>query len=380
MVRWHVPPLRRLLSFMPLPGLHPNSRTVSLESAEQLRELGELSETHEGNYIFGEAEGSRSPGHRKEDPDLNELLDLNASIYDLTVQYSCLAVHRCGGSIGFPTLVTVLVLLVLNVFVQMTILFNVDTLIATPAKAHAQHLYQLFTEHCYGVGVVEYIYSQDVFDSFDSWEDKVAKNELCRYPLTEPTFFLLILLIWTLYLMHELKQTLYFWMHTVSLETPAEGRVTFLSHEGNYIITHMGRVLKLWISVMVFLPKFGIAVVLWYIGAGWLTATAGIDNLVLNSLALTFICEVDELIFRTCISEISKSCLDKTKLPLPSFRYTPTVWVPLETLVTCIACISLSYIYLYGMQDAIHDFRWDLNEVCRSNAVRAYHVKSHLGV
>jgi hypothetical protein len=366
---------------MPLPGLHPNSRTVSLESAEQLRELSEHSAAQEENYIFGEAEGSRSPGYRKEDVDLNELLNLNASIYDLTVQYSCLAVHRCGGSIGFPTLVTVLVLEILNVYVQMTILFNVDTLIASPAKDHAQHLYQLFTEHCYGVGVVDLIYNQEVFDSFETWDDKVSKNQLCRYPLTEPSFFLLILLIWTLYLMHELKQTLYFWFHTVGLETPSEGRVTFLSHDGNYIITHMGRGLKLWITVVVFLPKLTIAVVLWYIGAGWLTATAGIDNLVLNSLALTFICEVDELIFRTCISEVSKSCLEKTKLPLPSFRYTPTVWVPLTPLGTSLACIILSYTYLYGLQDAIHDFRWDLTAVCRSNQAHAFHIdRSPLGV
>merc|ERR1712023_598377 len=100
--------------------------------------------------------------------------------------------------------------------------------------------------------------------------------------------------------------------------------------------------LKVWTTLIVFLPKLAIAVVLWYIGAGWLTATTGIDNLVLNSLALTFICEVDELIFRTCISEVAKSCLEKTKLPLPSFRYTPDIRVPAETISTCMACVAVA--------------------------------------
>merc|ERR1711982_324305 len=154
--------------------------------------------------------------------------------------------------------------------------------------------------------------------------------------------------IWTFYLMHELKQTLYFWWQIVSLEQPGGDRkVAILSHSENFIITHMGLCLKAWVTVIVFLPKLGIAVLLWYIGAGWLTATAGIDNLVLNSLALTFICEVDELIYRTCTSEVAKSCLEKTKLPLPSFRYTPTYWVPVETLSTCFVCIAFASLYLF---------------------------------
>lgn len=361
---------------MPVPGLHPSSRSPSVESAEQLRELGEIAATKEESYIFGDAQSrssSRSPG-RPSDNELNEVLNLNPSIYDLTVQYSCLAVHRCGGQIGFAGLLSVLILEALNVYVQMKILFEVNNLIASPAKAHAQQLYQLFTEECYG-STEELIYTQDVFDSFDRWEDKVAKSELCQYPLTAPAFFLLILLIWTFYLMHELKQTLYFWSHTLGLEAPTDGgKVTFLSLGDNFIITHMGRGLKVWTTLTVFLPKLCIAVILWYIGAGWLTATAGIDNLVLNSLALTFICEVDELIFRTCISEVAKSCLEKTKLPLPSFKYTPNIWVPAETLTTCMACMALAYLYLHCMQDAIPDFRWDLTAVCRQHQKETFHV------
>lgn len=370
---------------MPLAGLHPSSRSPSLESADQLRELGELAAIKEENCIFGEAsdddKSPPSPSHRSSEMELNEVLNLNASIYDLTVQYSCLAVHKCGGQMGGPGLLTVLMLEALNVYVQIKILLEVNQLIAIPAKAHAQDLYEAFTEHCYTDIAGEppaYIYSQDVFDNFVRWEDTVTKSELCAYPLTAPAFFILILLIWTFYLMHELKQTLYFWWHTMKLDKPVDGgKVTFLGLNDNFVITHMGFSLKAWISATVFIPKLGIAVFLWYIGAGWLTATAGIDNLVLNSLALTFICEVDELIFRTCTSEVAKSCLDKTKLPLPSFKYTPSIWVPCETMSTCFSCIALAYLYLYCMQDAIPDFRWDLTAVCKSHHLE---TRSHMGI
>lgn len=150
------------------------------------------------------------------------------------------------------------------------------------------------------------------------------------------------------------------------LPSPADmtDKVTFLYHDDNFIITHMGYALKIWTTVTVFLPKLVIAMVLWYIGAGWLTATEGIDNLVLNSLALTFICEVDELLFRACVSEVAKSCLEKTKMPLPPFKYTPSAWLPAELLGTTLVCIVLSFGYMYYLQDAILDFRWDLTELC----------------
>lgn len=339
---------------------------VSVESAEQLREL-------QGFGVFEKEYGNSVNEHAvmpmslsKEDADLNELLNLNPSIYDLTIQYSCLAVHRCGGKAGFPSLITVLILEVLNVFVQMSILLEVDKKIAVPAKVHAENLYDSFTERCYGHSYSTLIYSAEVENSFEHWEDHIAKRELCSFPLTAPFFILLMIGIWTFYLMHELKQTLYFWWHTITLAQPADGKVAILSRGENFIITHMGLGLKIWLTAIVFLPRLGIAVFLWHIGAGWLTATEGIDNLVLNSLALTFICEVDELMFRTCTSEVAKSCLEKTKLPLPSFRYTPTFWVPIETLSTCFGCIALACLYLFALQDAIPNYRWDLTEVCRT--------------
>jgi len=345
---------------MPVPGLHPSSRSVSLESAEQLREL-------QGYGALEEEETTASRvATSKEDADLNELLNLNPSIYDLTVQYSCLAVHRYGGKAGFASLITILILELLNVTVQMSILLEVDKKIAIPAKAHADNLYGLFTETCYGLSDGPLVYTAEVGENFEQWDDNIARHELCQFPLTAPYFILLMIGIWTFYLMHELKQTLYFWWQIVSLETPEDGRVAILNHNDNFIITHMGPCLKVWVTVIVFLPKLGIAIILWHIGAGWLTATAGIDNLVLNSLALTFICEVDELIFRTCTSEVAKSCLEKTKLPLPSFKYTPTYWEPVETLSTCFGCIALAGLYLHFLQDAIPNYRWDLTEVCRS--------------
>lgn len=395
---------------MPLQGLHPRSRSVSIESPEQLGMLGltglrgissrptsidgapsralAMINTAEGGGFSGYAlapqsdDGRNSTDESTSDlhkvSELHEMLNFNASIYDLTVQNSCTVAHSYADRVGVSNLVMVLVLQILNLYMQFNILMEVEALIARPAMAHAQHLYREFTEQCYGTDPESYVYSHEVETHFQAWEDQ-GKAELCAFPMTSPQFFIIILLIWTFFLWHELKQTAYFSYHLLKLERPATGRVTFLEQGDSFLITHVGLFLKAWITISVLLPKFGIAFLLWYIGARWLTATAGIDNLVLNSLALTFICELDELIFRTCVSETTKACLEKTKLPLPPQSYSPSIWGSLEMLGTVLGCVVLALYYVFHLQDVIPDYRWDLAHICRSahiDAVFGTHVQS----
>ncbi|CAE6965122.1 unnamed protein product, partial [Symbiodinium natans] len=286
-----------------------------------------------------------SPGY--DERELNEVLSFNASIYDLTIQYSCLACTSCGGegqdSTVFLNLVLFLGLQVGNVFLQMFLLFEIEFLIAFPAMEHARDLYDRFTDRCYGEDLMAS--SEDVSTLFQSW-DGTAKAELCQFPLTNPTFFFMVILIWTFFLGHELKQTVYFFWHTIRLQRPAEGWVYILDHQdqSQFVITHMNGMLKFWIAFIVFLPKFIIAIVLWYVGARWLTATPGVDNLMLNSLALTFICELDELIFRTCTSENIKACLERTKLPMAPLPAGPSKAGAVETAVTVVGCFALAFL------------------------------------
>ncbi|CAJ1345566.1 unnamed protein product [Effrenium voratum] len=302
-----------------------------------------------------------------EDREINEVLSFNASIYDLTIQYCCLF---CSGFGAEPAVLLNLVLFIAlqlgNVCLQMFLLFEIEFLIAFPAMQHARHLYDAFTASCYdGIDTP----SVEVKARFESW-DAGDKTELCQFPLTNPTFFYMVILIWTFFLGHELKQTVYFFWHTVRLQNPSEGMVYILDHEkeSHFVITHMSKSLKFWIGFIVFLPKFIIAIVLWYIGARWLTATPGVDNLMLNSLALTFICELDELIFRTCTSENIKANLERTKLPMPPSPVGPSVLGALETTVTVVGCFALAYLYLTHFQTAIPDYRWDLADLCRASA------------
>mmetsp|Transcript_26093 Transcript_26093/g.53601 ORF Transcript_26093/g.53601 Transcript_26093/m.53601 type:complete len:380 (+) Transcript_26093:35-1174(+) len=364
---------------MPMQGLRPRIRSISGDNEADLVALGE-SQTVTPTRASKSRDLLSSPlsevdlGHVRieagyDERELNEVLSFNASIYDLTIQYSCLACTGCGEGQDATVLLNLVLFLGLqvgNVFLQMFLLFEIEFLIAFPAMEHARDLYDRFTDHCYGEGLMDP--SEDVGILFQSW-DGTAKAELCQFPLTNPTFFFMVILIWTFFLGHELKQTVYFFWHTLRLHRPTEGCVCIVDHQdqSQFVITHMSGLLKFWIALIVFLPKFIIAIVLWYIGARWLTATPGVDNLMLNSLALTFICELDELIFRTCTSENIKACLERTKLPMAPLPAGPSKAGAIETAVTVVGCFALAFLYLTHFQTAIPEYRWDLAGLCRGH-------------
>jgi len=312
------------------------------------------------------ASASKSPREVKEhdgESEIHDLMGLSPSIYDLTVQLFCLAFHDHGGRWAWLNLLMVLALQVLNVWVQLKLLFEVSSLIARPAVTRLRSMYGDFTRSC---GIIDvYHWSQArVLATFSEWDAEQEKEELCRFPQTEPFFFFLVVLIWTMYLGFEIKSTVSLTTTILSLERPQGKSVTIWEVDGNYIITKMGPLLKFWLSVTVFIPKFLIGLVLWYIGAEWLTATPGVDNLMLNSLALAFVCEVDELIFRTCMSQVAKYSLERTKLPLPAYTYMPSIWMSVEMVVTSVLSLWLAFFYVYHFQQAIPDYRWDLEVVC----------------
>jgi len=195
--------------------------------------------------------------------------------------------------------------------------------------------------------------------------------------MASPTFFFLILAIWTTFLAFEVKQTVLSFYHSMALDDAKHGMVEFVDDDENFFITQMSFGLKMWITVTVFLPRLIIAVILWFVGARWLTATSGFENLVLNALALTFICELDELLYRTCIPQAQKACLETTKLPLPSFTFTPTACTPIETVATWLCCVALTIVYIYRFQDAVPGYRWDLPEFCAKEAVHSLSSAPH---
>eukprot|EP00927_Polykrikos_kofoidii_P044491 TRINITY_DN3843_c0_g1_i1.p1 TRINITY_DN3843_c0_g1~~TRINITY_DN3843_c0_g1_i1.p1 ORF type:complete len:396 (+),score=77.21 TRINITY_DN3843_c0_g1_i1:135-1322(+) len=382
----------------------PSSRMVSVESEEDVRreralqrfsaksdgsgaaspkqpggavspprdgEQGTYSALSAGGVSTDDLDGGNGSAEQKEpaenEEEIEEMLDFQDSVYDLTVQYLCLAVNgSLAFTAGYVNFVCVIGLQCLNLMLQFQMLTEVRRLIMTPAMSRAANLYVDFVEFVYGEEITA-VFNTTNFDfeeakyRLNDWHEKVV---LCQFPLVSPLFFLIIMLIWTMFLGHELKQTVFFACQVARLPRHAENHILVRHMDDVVVVTRMSGSLKTCIIVTVFMPKFAIAVTLWLQGAQWLTATSGFENLVLNALALTFICDLDELIFRACVSEATKVGLAKIKLPLPAFSDQPNFSGPIESVLTVGCCIGLTILYIFYYQAIFPSYRWDLPFFC----------------
>eukprot|EP00927_Polykrikos_kofoidii_P066260 TRINITY_DN61892_c0_g1_i1.p1 TRINITY_DN61892_c0_g1~~TRINITY_DN61892_c0_g1_i1.p1 ORF type:complete len:397 (+),score=56.15 TRINITY_DN61892_c0_g1_i1:131-1192(+) len=313
------------------------------------------------------ADGGEEQHGNDEREDFDQMLDFQDSVYDLAIQYSCLAVHgSLTDAAGYANLVCVMGLQALNLFLQMNMLKYVRQLIMFAAVHTAATSYTDFQSVFYGRHPLSFKFTPEGFHNFESMSSE-AKSVLCQFPLVEPAFFVVILLIWTFFLGHELKQTVFFAWQTFQLPSPTSNHIGVREVETYFVVTHMSFALKVWISIAVFLPKFTIALALWTTGARWLSATSGFEDLVLNALALTFICDLDELIFRACVPEATKRLLTTAKLPLASFTTEPTYRGPSESFLTAFGCFGITIFYIFVYQDVFPNFQWDLSYVCETN-------------
>lgn len=88
------------------------------------------------------------------------------------------------------------------------------------------------------------------------------------------------------------------------------------SQSGNWVIC-LNRISKMLLFVLVYVPKRIIVIALIFSGSCWLLATEHVADLILNSLALAFVVEVDELIASTFFPDFFIEQLSTLAVALP---------------------------------------------------------------
>jgi len=206
-----------------------------------------------------------------------------------------------------PGVVSTYIQLIFNIFLQFILLYYIKFYICAPAVRNTRVLYQEFTEQ---------IYPQNVLDlsQWNKWDMK-KRIKLCQIPLSEPEFFFCLLLVWTFFVLKEVQETRTMLSRIYHLALPQQRRLwVAISDDNPYSIEAMSRALKWVIVSTIYIPKLCIALLLWWLGARWLTGTPNFENLVLNAVALGFILELDELIHDAMLTDPQKVDLSRWSL------------------------------------------------------------------
>uniref|UniRef100_A0A7S1LBA6 Uncharacterized protein n=1 Tax=Alexandrium catenella TaxID=2925 RepID=A0A7S1LBA6_ALECA len=251
--------------------------------------------------------------------------------------------------------------LVGNIVLQISAIWSVKVYITTPAVFQTRKLYAEFESMAY----IDGVFSQDAFDDWDV----LKKRRLCALPFSQPVFSLMILFIWTMAFVIEVKHTVLFAIWWQQLPKSEGADVTLEMHEesGTVLVSAASSRTKASIFGLILIPKMIIAVILWWLGARWLCATTNLQDLVLNAVALAFIIELDEMTFQAIVPHRAIRTLSTFRLSVPPANGNSSrkVYKWIAQMVGKFAVMILVPLaYMLFFQQVLPGYRFDVHEPC----------------
>jgi hypothetical protein len=135
--------------------------------------------------------------------------------------------------------------------------------------------------------------------------DRYGPNHRSITSKAYQSFLFLIIFIWFVSMLGEIRKLYTWWVVLLTIPTTEEG-VSHLSFEGengdDIIVSSVPLKLKVYIIVVNLLFRTYIAVNLPNVGARFLLGADDFTNLILNSVALAFLIEIDEMLFAATAS------------------------------------------------------------------------------
>lgn len=198
----------------------------------------------------------------------------------------------------------------------------------------------------------------------------VEKEDICMIPLTMPSFTIVILCIWAITCMGEVRKVLglagMVW-RIPTVDTMADS----LSFDGVDVDAGEARVegltclIRSLILGTLLLPRFLLTVLLMWLGCRWLLATLGFSDLLLNSIALEFILLLQEMIYVALVPQHTMKETEGTFLPARTKSYANYNGY-FNTFVFAVLAVLYVLSYFYVWQTVLVDYQWDVATVCES--------------
>lgn len=198
------------------------------------------------------------------------------------------------------------------------------------------------------------------------------KASVCNIPFTQPAFLGVVLFIWTVTCLGELKISIaHFESLIISTPTVASmhDALTPASADNpdkvnEKVVSGLTVYIKAIIVSSVLIPRVLISGYLLWLGCRWLTATTDFPSLLTNSVALEFILLLKSLLYHLLVPARNKHDLRGTEFQPPSKREMASYWVFLSTCMWGLAALAWVILYIYWFQQVLPDYGWDVARVC----------------
>lgn len=225
------------------------------------------------------------------------ILALSKDLTDLVSEeaFSCLTLTR----LTFP-----LVILAVNLTLQFLCLFFIDHHVVTPSVHSVQETYAKFH--------YEVFTANGTFLN-EKWEDNYSSDEkgtLCQIAMTNQVFYYTILLLWSINAMHEIRtgqRLLRNILRVPSAENFGDQVVVDDIDDSKVYIRALKPLVRCLMIGVVVVPKIFISLALMQLGMRWLSATTSFEELVMNAVAMTFVTQIDELLYHFTLPAVYRT-------------------------------------------------------------------------
>jgi hypothetical protein len=205
--------------------------------------------------------------------------------------------------------VSTLTLFTVNMACQLMIVFFICSRLMLPGMLSAQNVYKYFHEVAF--------FENGNFDG-DAWHAIEDRDKICELAVAQGLFVRVIIFLWLTTNLLEINKNVKQRQALMGLPSLPDDQETWLmvrdecGKEGdqNWIIM-LNTQSKVLLIALVYIPKRLIVLGLIFAGSCWLLATEKVSDLILNSLALAFVVEVDELIATTFFPDFFLDQLEK---------------------------------------------------------------------
>lgn len=326
-------------------------------------------------------------------------VDLDEDIFGLSIcsfvrDFYLLAQKKGAPLNRYSRILSSFTLLIVCWTIQMFLLAQVKRFVSAKAVHDVRIAYDIFEQHMYD-GHTKILFTEPTLERrglgheyfnasrFDSMSDEDQTNA-CRIPLSQPWFFWVVLYIWSLVCVAELRKTRDLFLSLVWNTGACLDMKHALEDEdgelgGPFVVTQLTKNVKALITVCVLLPRFGMTCYLLWLGCRWLLATNNFADLILNSVALEFILCLKDVLFIAMVPRRSMLDLGDTKIKPALLKEPESMAAFVGTILWGLLAAAWVTFYMgirgtNGIQRVLRDYQWDVHEVCIEWVLKRYDV------
>jgi hypothetical protein len=218
----------------------------------------------------------------------------------------------------------------LNLGLQFMLCVWIMTKITLPSIRESQDIYSKFHQVAFEIVNGHPVFSKDLFTDPHTGMDPDEIERLCNFGISKRLFLYAILFLWMSQCMQELKNIerinrRIFQLpllpskvspHDMCYEVK-DGEESVHFEEKLDLIVALDRRTTFFLYVLILAPRLIICVLLSFLGQQWLIASEDSSDLMLNSLALVFVVDVDHLLYVVYLPARMDKALDVTKFAVP---------------------------------------------------------------